>query len=112
MQKWGWALVCVLCAFFFLMLASTLVEGPADLKAMNDDLRPMAVLVGPACAVEKQGSDQNTPVRVVVQETVFMSVRQAVMQPQVKADANGHPLGDSTYIKAVYQAFWLGDRSG
>lgn len=111
MHKWGWALACVLCAFLFLMLASALVEGPADLIAA-ENRRPFEALIGQVGTVEKQGGDQNTPVRVAVQEAVAVSVRQAAIRPQVKADANGHPLGESTYIMAVYQAFWLGDRSG
>lgn len=111
MQKWGWAFLGALCTLVFLLLGATLIEGPpAQADAM--DPRPLVVFAGPIAGADQKSGDSQSPMRVDVEQKVSVTPRQMVIEPQVRSDANGHPLSGSTYILAVYQAFWLGDRSG
>ena len=111
MQKWGWAFLGVLCTLVFLLLGTTLIEGPpahADAQAP----RPLVVFSGPIAGADQKTGDSQAPLRVDVEQKVSVPQQQMVIEPHVRVDANGNPLSGSTYILAVYQAFWLGDRSG
>ncbi len=112
MRKWGWALLGAFCTLVFLLLASALVEGPPDMPAAAGERRPLVNFAGPISGTEQKAGDQQAPFRADVEQRVLVPARPIVIVPKVKADANGHPLSGSTYIMAVYQAFWLGDRSG
>jgi hypothetical protein len=101
-----------LFAIAFLLLLPALIEGPqdADLASVG---HPLAlVLFNTTRAMEHQPGDQGSPNRMDHPESVAVTEIQVLTRPDIKSDANGHPLGENTYIKAVYQAFRLEDKSG
>lgn len=113
MRKQGRLLLLLLCAFAFFLLVPALVEGPkADEQETGE--RPLnASFINAVRYVERQAGDQTAPLRVDRPEGLAATDDDMMAAaPDVRADANGHPLGESTYIHAVYQAFRLEEKSG
>lgn len=111
MQWFRRLLVCALCALAFIWLASSLVERPA--AEASDDTQPIAqAFLSQLQCPDVPGGVQAAPSRVDKPEGSVNAVIRGMVLPQVRTDANGHPLTESTYICAVYQAFHLEDRSG
>ena len=111
MQKWGWAFFSAFCTLVFMLLGATLIEGP-PIQSDSADPHPLVVFTGPIASADQKAGDSQAPLRVDVEQKMSLTAGQTMIAPQVRSDANGHPLSGSTYILAVYQAFWLGDRSG
>lgn len=112
MKKNGRVLLCFLCAMVFLMLASTLVDKPENAVIPTDKRPSAAAFISPVGYAERSGSDQTAPLRIDRPEGSVITLQAEPALPAVRADANGHPLCESTYIHAVYQAFRLEDKSG
>ena len=112
MQKQGRLLLLLLCALAFFLLVPALVEGP-QAEEQEAVKRPIAASFFSALRyVERQAGDQTAPLRIDRPEGLAATVEDTASGPDVRADANGHPLGESTYIRAVYQAFRLEEKSG
>ena len=112
MQRKGRLLLFALCALALFLLAPALVEGPQDQAPAGAD-RPLAAAIYSAeRIIERQTGDQSAPLRLDRPEGLAAAHIQTLAKPDIRADANGHPLGESTYIRAVYRAFRLEDKSG
>jgi hypothetical protein len=104
-------LLALFAAAFFLLLPA-LIEGPQEADAASAGRPLVLVLFNTPRALEHQFGDQGSPNRMDHPESRALADIQVLARPDVNADANGHPLGENTYIKAVYQAFRLEDKSG
>ena len=112
MRKNGRLLLVALCVLAFFLLVPALVEKTQEAESPVMD-RPLVVaFFSVARLMERQTSDQISPLRIDRPEGIVTTSIQTVLGPDVKADANGHPLRESTYIRAVYEAFRLEDKSG
>ncbi len=112
MRKKERLFLVALFALAFFLLVPALVEGPRE-EAVPPAGKPFFVtLFSVAWLPEKQAAGQDAPARVNHPEGIVKPWVRGMAVPDVRVDANGHPLGESTYIKAVYQAFHLEDRSG
>ncbi len=112
MRKKGRLLMFALCAFAFFLFLPALVDGPGDAVSPPEDKPFSAVFLSTARLMESQTGDQSAMLRVERPEGIAYTCYKAAAKADVKADANGHPLRESTYIKAVYQAFRLEEKSG
>ncbi len=112
MQKQGRLLLLMLCALAFFLPVPSLVEGPQDTEPPAGERSLAASFFSAVRYVERQAGDQSVPPRIDRPEGLASTGGETVAGPDVKADANGHPLGGGTYIRAVYQAFRLEEKSG
>ncbi len=112
MRKKERLLWVALFALAFLLFVPALVEGPSDTAAPVMERPLAAAFFSTSRLMERPTGDQGAPLRVDRPEGIAITDCRMLIRPDVKADANGHPLGESTYIKAVYQAFRLEDKSG
>lgn len=112
MRKEERVLLLALFAIAFFLLLPALIEGPQDADAASMERPLVLVLFNTSRAIEHQSGDQGSPNRMDQTESIAATEFQVLARPDVKADANGHPLGENTYIKAVYQAFRLEGKSG
>ncbi len=112
MRKEERLLLYTLFAIAFFLLVPALIEGPQDAAMPSMERHLTLVLFNTSRALEHQAGDQGSPNRVDRPESIATANFQVPARPAVKADANGHPLGENTYIRAVYQAFRLEDKSG
>jgi hypothetical protein len=101
-----------LLAIAFFLLVPALIEGPQDAAVPSAGHHLTLVLFNTSRALEHQAGDQGSPNRADRPESIATADCRMPARPDVKADANGHPLGGNTYIRAVYQAFRLEDKSG
>jgi hypothetical protein len=105
-------LLYALFAIAFLLLVPALIEGPQDSSVPAMERHLTLVLLNTSRALEHQAGNQGSPDRVDRPESIVTADFRMMARPAVKADANGHPLGENTYIRAVYQAFRLEEKSG
>ena len=104
--------LCALFVLAFFLLAPSLLERPKATDQPAEDKPISAAIISISGSVDRQAGSQSAPLRVDRPEGAAFTNSQAVFEPDVKADANGHPLGESTYVRAVYQAFRLEEKSG
>jgi len=111
-RKKGRLLLFALFALAFFLLVPALVDRPGETSAPSMERPLAAAFFSASRLIERQPGDQNAPLRNDHPEGLAITDYQTLARPGVNTDANGHPLGGSTYIKAVYQAFRLEDKSG
>lgn len=112
MRKEERLLLYTLFAIAFFLLMPALIEGPQDSAVPSMERHLTLVLFNTSRALEHQAGDQGSPNRVDRPESIAVMDVRMLARPDVKSDANGHPLGENTYIRAVYQAFRLEGKSG
>lgn len=112
MRKGERLLLYALFAIAFFLLVPALIEGPQEAAAPSAERHLVMVLFNSSRALEHHSGDSGSPNRTDRPESIASVDFQVPAMPDVKADANGHPLGENTYIRAVYQAFRLEDKSG
>ena len=112
MRKGEQLLLYALFAIAFFLLVPALIEGPGEADAPSMERHLVLVLFNSSRALEHQSGDSGSPNRIDRPESMAAADFRVSARPDVKADANGHPLGENTYVRAVYQAFRLEDKAG
>lgn len=100
------------CAMAFACLvlcgASRLIAGAPEGEKPADMAEPaQAYFISPAAESLCQ-ADKQTPLRCEIMPAVCVRQAEASL-PRVQRDANGNVLSGVSYLRAVYQAFALGD---